>query len=346
MSVEDFINETVRYLNKPVWKATEWLLLNRDSSWTSTAQKAASIFAVLIAAPFAIAGETLHFASQMYYQRSYLSYTSNASPGLGKPQKFLNLNGCMFQGGLPIPFGGVTPASYRMDEMADFLKKQDADIVCMQEVAFDPATQLIDKLKDHYRYFYYRIGPNPYKMESALFWASKFPIQGKPAFIPFNVPNMQGGIRRGFFIAELEGCYVITTHLDPHAEQGEVRAQEIEAIIKHTESLASKPILLMGDLNIEAQDARALSLLKDNFQNFKEHDVLNPTKKNATCFDNLPEIIQNPQLPPKWSVVDHILMRGSKISKLEFFEEKIPTFNRRKLSAALSDHHAVVLELA
>lgn len=333
MRIEDVVDGITRYCNKPVWKATEYLLA-RDTSWLGTAKKAASVFAIILTAPLSIFGETLHY----FFQRPYLSYESQAPQGTGVPRSFMSLNACMFQGGLPIPFGGVTPAGERMDRMAAFIKDQDVDVACLQEVAFDPATQLIDKLKDHYRYFYYRIGPNPYRMESALFWASKFPLTKEPTFIPFNIPGMQGGIRRGFFIAEFENCRVITTHLDPGVERGEIRACEIEVIAEHMNALSTKPLFLIGDLNIEPGDERAIKLLAKHFKNFRADDVRNPTEAVATCYDNLPETQTEPKLVPKWTVVDHVLSRES-----EVFAQRVPMFDRNCLQGALSDHHAVKL---
>lgn len=334
MRIEDVIDEITRYCNKPVWKATEYLLA-RDGSWLGTAKKVASVFAIILTAPIAIVGETLHYFSQ----RPYLSYESQALQKTGTPQSFMSLNACMFQGGLPIPFGGVTTSGERMELMATFMKKQDVDVACLQEVSFDPATQLIDQLKNHYRYFHYRIGPNPYRMESALFWASKYPLVKEPTFIPFNVTGMQGGIRRGFFIAEFENCIVITTHLDPGAARGKIRAQEIEAIVQYMKT-CSKPLFLIGDLNIEPTDERAIELLAANFKNFKRDEVRNPTEATATCYDNLPETRSDPKLVPKWTVVDHVLSRERMIA-----QQTIPMFDPANLQGALSDHHAVKLIL-
>jgi endonuclease/exonuclease/phosphatase family metal-dependent hydrolase len=342
-SLEDSIDESVLYLSKPFWKATEFFLTN-DSSWTGVAGKVVGITIAIFQAPLAMVGEMIYLLSQKYYQKSYSFYESKAAKREGNPSKFLSLNACMFPGGLPTIFGGVSPAGARMDALTDFLKKQKADIVCLQEMACDPAKQLINKIKDDYRYFYYRIGPNPFNMESAIFFASKYELKNQPQFIAFKVPGMQGGIRRGFFIAELESCYVITTHLDPHAHHGDVRAQQIEAILTHIRTLYQKPIFLMGDLNIESQDTKACNLLKENFTNFKADDVDHPTEQNATCYDNLLDVIRDPKIEPKWAVVDHILIyKGSSLTAM--VQEKIPTFDPKQPAQALSDHHAVTLVL-
>ena len=180
-------------------------------------------------------------------------------------------------------------------------------------------------------------------MESALCFISKCKPVKDPQFIAFNIPGMQGGIHRGFFVVEFEQCYVITTHLDPHAHQGSIRAKQIEAILAHMKNLSDKSVVFMGDLNIESQDIEACKLLKEHFPNFKEQDVLHPTAENATCFDNLPQVARNPRLAPQWTVLDHILVRSLSVQNI--FEEKVCTFDLTQLSQALSDHHAVTLKL-
>ncbi|MGH2638837.1 MAG: endonuclease/exonuclease/phosphatase family protein [Rhabdochlamydiaceae bacterium] len=340
MSIEEGINEAVYYLSKPVWKATEFFLIN-DSSWRGTASKVFGIVAMIFAAPFAIVGEALHAASQRYFQRPYLSYKGPLQTSQDDmPKKLMTFNACMFPGGLPTPFGGMSTASARMDRMVQFLQAQNADIICMQEVSLEAAKQLIDKLKHQYSCFYYRIGPNPFQMETMMFWISKHPPLQEPTFIPFNIPGAQKGIRRGFFVAEFEKCYVVTTHLDPGVNGGEIRVRQIEAILKYIELLQSKPLFLMGDLNIEPEDIKAHTFLKDNFQNFQTQDVSNPTEANATCLDNCSECVRDPILKPKWTVIDHILVHNLLFN---IVNEKIPTFDLKNLPGALSDHHAVVL---
>jgi endonuclease/exonuclease/phosphatase family metal-dependent hydrolase len=202
----------------------------------------------------------------------------------------------------------------------------------------DPSAQLIEKIKDTYKYFYYRIGPNPLKMENGMFWASKYPLESQPTYVSFNVPGMQDGFRRGFFVAELEDRFVILTHLDPGAERGVVRAKEIEQILEYIKPL-NKPVILMGDLNIEPSDARAIELLASHFPNFQRADVENPTAENSTCLDNIAKVVGEKE-EPVFTVIDHILMTDQKMQ-----QTVRPAFAMGKLSNALSDHHAVVLEI-
>ena len=331
MSIENALYEIDRYLEKPLWKATEYF------GKPGTISKIIGIFAAMIAAPFAIAWRVLRGCSQLYFQKEYLSYESTAPIAKGSPKKFMTFNVCMMPGILATLFGGMSPPDQRIDRLADFLKKQDVDIVCLQEMTTDPASQLINKLKDTYRYFYYRIGPNPLGMENALFWASKYPLVNKPAYIPFKVPNIQKGFRRGFFVAEIEDRYVITTHLDPHAGKGTVRAAEIQVILDYTSNL-KKPLMLLGDLNIEPEDTEAHELLA-RFSNFKKAEVEHPNETNATCLDNISDVSKDSKTAPKYTVIDHILTSEVCSSII------LKTFDPNKLHQALSDHHAVVLTL-
>jgi endonuclease/exonuclease/phosphatase family metal-dependent hydrolase len=327
MSIETALDETVRYLDKPFWKATEFIW---DQSKVS---KVAGVFMMVIALPLTTISRSLHWITQCYLQRSYSAYQSAAPEKKESAKKFLTFNVCMFPGILPVLFGGVRPAAQRMDALADFLKTQDADVLCLQEVDFDPAVQLIQKIQDHYRYFYYRIGPHPFGMGSALFWASKVPLKSEPRFIPFNIAGMQGGIRRGFFVAELEDRYVITTHLDPDPGPlpGRVRRDQIQAIVNHCNGL-QKPVVLLGDLNIEAADHEALALLESHFANFDRN-------AEVTCLDNVSEVVKNPGTPPKYTAVDYILLTVEKVKQI------VVKALEPHDHASMSDHSAVILIL-
>lgn len=328
--IENKIYTTIRYLNKPFWKASEYFLSK------GIAYRIGGAIAGLVTAPFALLAETLSFFSQAYYRRSYLFYQVPGRAALGDPKKFLSFNVCMMQGGLPIVFGGMRPAAQRMEKLAQFINDQDADIVCLQEMAFDSSVELIKRIKDQYFNFYYRIGPNPFRMESALFWASKqAPIQ-EPQFIPYNVPGMQWGFKRGFFVTEFTNQIVITTHLNPGQDRGVVRTEQIKKIVEYIQQKKmTKQLFLMGDFNIESKDTEAQELLKQHFANFNEQAVKNPTKDNATCYENCPE------KPAQWAVYDHILVKDG----AEGVTERALAFDPNKISEALSDHHAVTLTL-
>jgi endonuclease/exonuclease/phosphatase family metal-dependent hydrolase len=332
--VDEVVDEVVYRLNEPLWKGTEWI------AHSNPLVKVAGVFTAVIGLPASLIGRSLHWSSQLYFQKPYSSYTclsgQKQTTESGEPRKFLTLNACMFPGALPTFFGGMTPASNRIDAVCKLIKDQKPDVVCLQEVSVGPARQLMENLKDQYAYFYYNIGPHPFGMESALFWASKTQPAEDPVFVPFNIPHMQRGFRRGFFVVKFADRHVITTHLDPHSGpiKAEVRTQQIKAILAHTNSF-KKPFVLLGDLNIDSTDIEAQKLLNENFKNFQDAAVKKPNEGNATCWDNCPDS------PAQWATVDHILLSDQKTE-----QKRVAAFVTNKLEKAISDHHAVVLELS
>jgi endonuclease/exonuclease/phosphatase family metal-dependent hydrolase len=330
MSVENGLTELDRYLDKPIWTASEFIF--SDGIVNKVIGIAMGVFGV----PLALASRAIRWATHRYYQNEFLSYESQATKMEGTPKKFMTFNVCMMPGILANLFGSMSPAGQRLDRLAEFIKLQNADVVCLQEMTNDPSAQLIEKIKDTYKYFYYRIGPTSLVMENAMFWASKYPLENKPTYVPFAAGGI--GFRRGFFVAELNDRFVISTHLEPGEENGKVRAMQIEQILKYKETL-TKPIMLIGDLNVEPQDTRAIELLAKHFPNFKRADVERPTAENATCLDNISKVVGG-KADPVFTVIDHILMTDQKIQQTVF-----PAFVMGKLSNALSDHQAVVLEI-
>ena len=89
-------------------------------------------------------------------------------------------------------FGGVLPWENRVDRIALFLKKSEADILFLQEVFSTTAgNQLYSKLKEQYAHFYLHIGPKisgfdakNFGIPSGLFVASKYPLEN-PHFLIF-----------------------------------------------------------------------------------------------------------------------------------------------------------------
>ena len=322
MSVENGLTELDRYLDKPIWKASEFIFEG------GIVNKVIGIAMGVFGVPLALASRAIRWTTHRYYQNEFLSYESEAPKGKGTPKKFMTFNVCMMPGILATLFGSMTPPDQRLDRLAEFIKLQNADVVCLQEMTNDPAAQLIEKIKDTYKYFYYRIGPTSLSMENALFWASKYPLVNKPTYVPFTA----GGIRfrRGFFVAELQDRFVISTHLEPGEKNGEVRAAQIEQILKYKETL-TKPVMLIGDLNIEPKDERAIALVAKNFINFN-HSM-------ETCLDNISKVIEKNEAHVH-TAIDHILMTDQKIK-----QTVVPVFALNDLANALSDHHAVVLEI-
>jgi len=328
-AVEESVNYLALGLEWPLWKATE--LAGSGLRIENTAFKSIAIFASSVAGfaalPLYFTGRLLTLISDSYFKRNFIKITS-ANKTEGSPKTFLSFNVCMMPGILSQIFGGMTPASQRVNQLAQFIKAQRADVVSLQELTFagGGANQLIQQIKDVYPHIFYRIGPNNAGMENGLFFASRIkPISEN--YIPFQeITGRQYGFKRGFFVAQFEDQYVISTHLDPG--RGTVRAEQIKAIIEYKKGL-SKPILLMGDLNIEPEDAAAHALLAGSFANYDSEAAKHIDETNGTYLSKEQRWLQN----------DHILT-DRKIQQIV-----IPAFGDKYKNAPLSDHHAVLVRV-
>ncbi len=160
----------------------------------------------------------------------------------------LSFNVCMYESGFPILLGGVMPANYRTDRLAQLLKEADADIVLLQELSLGPSELLMKELEETYPHFYTNIGsPTAWLQQTTigpeLFIASKSPIVSEPRFVPYT----RGRHKLGFFCLETPTCWIINAHF-PEEAQDKVLLQVSEQVEK-LRLETGKPCVLAGDLN-------------------------------------------------------------------------------------------------
>jgi exonuclease III len=73
---------------------------------------------------------------------------------------------------------GTRPVENRVQEAADYLLTQDDDIICLQEVFTEEATEiLVNKLKGKYPHIVHNVGKNVVGMNSGLMLLSKYPLE-------------------------------------------------------------------------------------------------------------------------------------------------------------------------
>lgn len=179
-------------------------------------------------------------------------------------------NICGVVAGYSITDGGVTPIEYRQKKIADAILVQDSDVVCLYEV-FDilTANYLIDRLKETYPYFIYNIGARGIGPSSALFIASKLPIDDLE-FTPFPKETLVGrtkGSEKGVLGLTLSNCVrLYTTHLqhseipaEPLDEEKAGRRAQMELILQKANEKAI-PILITGDLNMDDDELTSLAI--------------------------------------------------------------------------------------
>lgn len=250
-------------------------------------------------------------------------------------------NACMFYGGMPMAFGGVSPASVRIDDAASLIKKQGPDILVLQEISFGPSRALYEQLKADYAHFFIRIGPNPARMESCLFVASKCALVSAPRFFAF--PD-QCGIKRGFFYLETAKFAVVTTHLEP--DDADVRAEQFHQVTAKIERLCKKkPCFLLGDLNIARKGSE-----EDEYSDLeigKLYEDVYPSLDVGTCTGALNAYMRGKKRPKEfWEIVDYALLKKNpRVShnfklRLEVIQHAC---NLDRPAQALSDHRPLVL---
>ena len=270
-------------------------------------------------------------------------------------------NICALTGNYPTHYGGVRPAKKRVDEIADFLLKTDADIVCLQEAHDHKVSKLLfEKLKEIYPYFVINIGKDSLiQFNSGLFVASKFPIDNFD-FTPFVNKGRQRGIKKGFFAFKVMSenqpiAYVVATHLQPNktAKDAEIRLRELKLV--HNKLLqditlneGSYPRIVCGDLNIDRLNSQesSHSLIQDLFFDpllLEQYDGIPVTCTNyLTYFSKTKNpVSENEFVDEPDESIDYCLIL--KTESQPIFETKIiEAFDKTKPKYAISDHHAIL----
>lgn len=203
---------------------------------------------LLIAMPPALIGTAFYWIADRI---SSNSFTYLAGEGEERDQQddsltMMTLNACMMPGGLPFAFGGLPPASRRIEELAELIQTHLPATLVMQEMAYPASRALYERIKDHYPHFFVRIGPNSPLMESGLFIASRYPIKDS-GFVPF---DNQCAITRGFFWIETPDCVIFNSHLEPGENNNAMRADQMKKL-RSKMCEFDKPCFLLGDLNID-----------------------------------------------------------------------------------------------
>lgn len=173
----------------------------------------------------------------------------------------ITLNACMLKEDLPKRFGGMTPASDRLDRLSDWILREDPDIFLGQEILSPIGLKLYEKLKGNYTYFWIGIGKIPGEEESGLFVASKRALHKEPTFLSFSDPDQLDKkhfpdktryLERGFFYLDFEDFYLVTTHLEGGDLSTDIPFHRMRQFqfITQTMDLLDKPYMIAGDLNL------------------------------------------------------------------------------------------------
>lgn len=291
----------------------------------------------------------------------------------------LSWNICFLPWNLPSYFGGVASAQERLEQVVQFIRESDADLVCLQEVHDLEATKgLYEALKEDYYHFFTDSGSSwTVALNSGLFVASRYPLE-LVDFTHFDYKGMAWGINKGYLtFLVYDGveadrqplALVTTTHLHPGQgeEREEVRRQELEEIfqqIAHQLESNRWPLIaafLCGDLNVNRGSTEwELSPLArepwiDSYAGATE--AIDSGNCTATSYleawQEKPRLLKQVEKDPTildlycQESIDYILLLALERPMLqeEIATWRLPAFAWRYPKEALSDHHALLSRL-
>jgi len=165
---------------------------------------------------------------------------------------------------MPIQDSLGDPKMSRLKQLIDQIKKENADVVCLNEV-FDinDAHYIANALKEDYAHFVMNCGPRSIGPNSGLFFASKFSVSSVQ-FDPFPKEMLVGTAtycEKGVLIVDLkdsqgEIATIALTHAQhsdqvqhPTPEEKKARNEELQFIEKKIAN--KKKVVLTGDLNMD-----------------------------------------------------------------------------------------------
>lgn len=260
------------YLTDPICKAREYYWLGKITGEVSWLRVFWYMSTGIILAPLGI---MIRGIAQIVQKSPYLLLQGEVSPKILEGSfSILSWNVCCIPAGYSITDGGVTPWRERIEVIIQKICDQDADIVCLTEV-FDmhAAQNIVDRLKKHYAYLYYNIGPEAVGVPSGFLVASKVHIKDTE-FIRFPTEHLVGRTKHavkgvfGFTLATHQKEVVIfLTHLQ-HSEECEfptheevfAREGQMEIIFDQVDRLKNnEQVILTGDLNLDEDELKNAS---------------------------------------------------------------------------------------
>jgi len=255
-----------------------------------------------------------------------------------------------------LPYWFVKNRRQRILQIAEYLQRLDAEIICLQE-SFDV---------HHRRLLYEHLGLERYytsggfeetrKVPLAVFDTtgglvifSKFPII-QHRFIPFNhfTPSLVERIgRKGVLEATIETPYGVMQVFNIHLHMGKnffarsTRVKQLKSVIELIKLHQYRPIILAGDFNENAlmEQKKFLAILQSrgliHSEYFEQYEFM-PSYRIKNPFTN------NWLNRSKYSCrLDYIL-----VSLTEDFDLKVAQYEPMYLTPPLSDHDPVFLSLS
>jgi endonuclease/exonuclease/phosphatase family metal-dependent hydrolase len=304
-------------------------------------------------------GIALRSVASRWQKHAYL-YCSGKAPEKTLPTdrifSILSWNVCCVGGGYPITDGGVLPWPARIERIADTIRRQDADVVCLYET-FDlrAACHLRDRmLASGYVHCYYNIAPRGLGVNSGILVASKYGLRN-PEFTPFPVGTLVGRTKsatKGVFGFDLQSnghtfARVYSTHLQhseecmyPTPAERAGRAAQMQIVVGRVDALVRGCTVVTGDLNLDDEEYRASAWQ----HRFSKQDVYRDPRRtwggDAFCASLVGKRVSTPLN------LDHTMLaagtgRALRTSLVD------PGYDALQFSRdALSDHGALLSEIS
>lgn len=255
-----------------------------------------------------------------------------------------------------LPYWFVKNRQQRILQIAAYLHRLDAEIICLQE-SFDVY---------HRRLLYERLGCDRYYASGGfeatrkaplatfdttggLVTFSKFPII-EHTFVPFShfTPSLAERIgRKGVLEAAIETPYGVVQVLNIHLHMGRkffahnIRVKQLKSVLERIEAQPHMPVILAGDFNEHAlmEQKKFADML--HAKGLIQALSFEPYERMPSYRLNNP-LVNNWLDPVKGSCrFDYILVRIT-----EDFDLKIARYEPIYLVPALSDHDPVFLSLS
>lgn len=324
------------------WSKISW---EASSPWTWICAQIRFVSAiVLLSVPMLVGSfSNLFVQSRAVNLQGERGFSCSGSSPHPIPDRFrvLSLNICTFPGGWHEFFGGIPESGHdRMDRFVELFKREQADIICLQEV-FAPAFALEMKnrlQKEGWSVVFYNAGLEArLPMTSGLFVASRLPIT-EARYIPFE-SSSGGWLPRGALQLAVGNVDLLVTHLsssdnDLDAQPDEInkRKIEIQTIAQH---LRDRPTLLVGDLNAQPTEFSTIGSLVDAYPNSE------PTCTEQFTLDAIARLNNAGKVPlVPLTTLDRVFSHG-----IDTQTRVSPSFGSTQDPLPLSDHHALVIEL-
>ena len=274
----------------------------------------------------------IHMAARFNQKKFYIHVKGVAKEIITDTPVIATWNIFGFPAGGNYTYGGCTPFRKRFPEIVETIRKENADVVILQECIWDSKIpeDIIRAFKDQYAHFFIHNGPEYLYIESGLFIMSKSPIE---SYTYTSFAQQGGGMNRGFVTLKIKGqtksYAIIGTHMEADAPENR-KSQLAQIHAAATKIAGVDQVILAGDTNINMQTNEA--------ETFKQQ-FYNPFQEMMTCTNLFRQQRDLTKKGPPAESVDVIAPLGKGRYDMN---PKVVQGYQESSKTAKSDHHMLV----